>query len=169
MATFQASNLKTFPTYGDPSYYTRQSLQFGSVKGNAATAKLVAYANMVAYDVTVLMDTAGTSTFSSTISCQTLQLTIISNTSTATTTVQLTTSTWGAYAIGGSVQSTSTGTGVAGGFVQFALNTSTGTGGLGGYYVPAGSEFVVTLGTDATAVLVPSISYNLAPLASVPA
>lgn len=168
MATFNFAALKTFPTYSDPSYGVRQSLQAGSVSGNAATQKLNAYANMQCFAVNVVVATAGTSTFSSTISAQTLQLTIISNTSTSSSTVQLTTATWGPYAIGGNILSTSTGTGVAGGFVQFPLNTNTGVGGLGGYFVPAGSTFNYLLGADATAVLVPSIDYQLAPLAPVP-
>jgi hypothetical protein len=169
MAAFTISNQKTFPVYDHPSYTSRQSLQFGKVTGNAATAKLVAYAAMVAYSVSVFVDTAGTSTFSSTISAQTLQLTVITNTNTTGTAVNLTTATWGPYAIGGPLVSTSTGTGVAGGFVQFSLNTQTGSGAIGGYYIPAGSEFNVLLGADATAVLVPAIDYNLAPLAGVPA
>jgi hypothetical protein len=168
MATFTTASQKTFPVYDHPSYTTRQSLQFGKVTGNAATAKLVAYAAMQAFSVSVFVDTAGTSTFSSTISAQTLQLTIITNTNTTGTAVGLATATWGPYSIGGPLVSTSTGTGVAGGFVQFPLNTSTGSGGYGGYYVPAGSEFNITLGADATAVLVPAIDYQLFPLTAVP-
>lgn len=167
MATFTIASQKTFPTFSDPSYNTRQSLQFGKVTGNAATAKLCAYAAMQAFSVSVFVDTAGTSTFSSTISAQTLQLTIISNTNTTGTAVSLTTATWGPYSVGGPLVSTSTGTGIAGGFVQFPLNTSTGSGGYGGYFVPAGSEFNVLLGADATAVLVPAIDYQLAPGAAV--
>ena len=144
-------------------------MQFGKVTGNAATAKFVAYANMLLFSCSVFVDTAGTSTFSSTISAQSLQLTIITNTNTTGTAIGLATTTWGPYAMGGLQLSTSTGTGIAGGFVQFALNTTTGTGGFGGYYVPAGSEVTLTLGADATAVLVPAIDYQLANLASVPA
>lgn len=169
MATPVISAQKTFPVYDHPSYTTRQSLQFGKVSGNAATAKMVAYANMWLYSVSTFVDTAGTSTFSSTISAQTLQLTVIINTNTTGTAIGLTTTTWGPYALGGPNVSTSTGTGIAGGFVQFALNTSTGVGGAGGYYVPAGSEIIATLGADATAVLIPAIDYQLAPLAPVPA
>lgn len=169
MATPVIAAQKTFPVYDHPSYTARQSLQFGKVTGNAATAKFVAYSNMLLYSCSVFVDTAGTSTFSSTISAQSLQLTIISNTNTTGTAIGLTTATWGPYAMGGLQISTSTGTGVAGGFVQFALNTTTGVGGAGGYFVPAGSEVVLTLGADATAVLIPAIDYNLAPLAAVPA
>ena len=169
MATPVIASQKTFPVYDDPSYRVRQSLQFGKVSGNAATAKLAAYANMWAYACSVFVDTAGTSTFSSTISSQTLQLTLIQNTNTTGTAITLTTTTWGPYAMAGLQISTSTGTGVAGGFVQFALNTNTGAAGQGGYYVPQGSEFNVLLGADATAVLVPAIDYNLAPLTNVPA
>lgn len=169
MATPVIAAQKTFPVYDHPSYVTRQSLQFGKVTGNAATAKMVAYSNMYLYSCSVFVDTAGTSTYSSTISAQSFQLTVISNTNTTGTAIGLATTTWGPYAMGGLQISTSTGTGVAGGFVQFALNTSTGTGGYGGWYVPAGSEINITLGTDATAVLIPSIDYNLAPLAPVAA
>jgi hypothetical protein len=169
MATPVIAAQKTFPAVDHPSYTARQSLQFGKVTGNAATAKLVAYSNMWLYSCSVFVDTAGTSTFSSTISAQTLQLTVITNTNTTGTAIGLATTTWGPYAMGGLNLSTSTGTGIAGGFVQFALNTTTGTGGYGGWYVPAGSEINITLGADATAVLVPSIDYNLAPYAPVPA
>jgi hypothetical protein len=160
---------KTFPVYDHPSYTARQSLQAGKVTGNAATAKLNVYANMWLFACSVFVDTAGTSTFSSTISAQTLQLTVISNTNTTGTAIGLATATWGPYAMGGLNLSTSTGTGIAGGFVQFALNTNTGVAGAGGYFVPAGSEINITLGADATAVLVPAIDYQLAPAAPVPA
>jgi hypothetical protein len=169
MATPTLTTYKTFPVFDHPSYTTRQSLQFGKVTGNAATAKLVAFANMWLYSVSTFVDTAGTSTFSSTISAQTLQLTVVTNTNTTGTAVGLTTSTWGPYAMGGPNVSTSTGTGIAGGFVQFALNTTTGTPGYGGYYIPAGSELTITLGADATAVLVPAIDYQIANLSPVAA
>jgi hypothetical protein len=169
MATPVIAAQKTFPVYDHPSYTARQSLQAGKVTGNAATAKLVAYSNMFLYACSVFVDTAGTSTFSSTISAQTLQLTVITNTNTTGTAIGLATTTWGPYAMGGLQLSTSTGTGIAGGFVQFALNTTTGVAGSGGYFVPAGSEINILLGADATAVLVPAIDYQLAPLAPVPA
>jgi len=169
MATPVNAAQRTFPVYDHPSYTARQSYQVGAVKGNAATAKFVTYANMYLYSCSVFVDTAGTSTYSSTISSQSLQLTIVTNTNTTGTAIGLATATWGPYAMGGLQLSTSTGTGVAGGFVQFALNTSTGTAGYGGYYVPAGSEVIITLGTDATATLVPAIDYTLAPLTPVPA
>jgi hypothetical protein len=156
-------------SYDNPNYLLRQSLQFGKVSGNAATAKLIAYANMQAFAVSIFVDVAGTSTFSSTISAQTFQLTVITNTNTTGTAITLTTTTWGPYAVGGLAISTATGTGLAGAFLQFSLNTSTGTASLGGYFIPQGSEMVVTLGADATAVLVPSIDYQLAVECTVPA
>ena len=167
MAVPVTPSQKTFPVYDDPSYRVRQSLQFGKVTGNAATAKMVAFTNLYLYSCSVFVDTAGTSTFSSTISAQTLQLTVITNTNTTGTAIGLATTTWGPYAMGGLNLSTATGTGVAGGFVQFALNTTTGIAGQGGWYVPAGSEINITLGADATAVLVPTIDYNIVPLTPV--
>lgn len=169
MATPVIAAQKTFPVYDHPSYTARQSAQFGKVTGNAATAKFVTYANMLLFSLSVFVDTAGTSTFSSTISAQSLQLTIIQNTNTTGTAIGLATTTWGPYAMGGLQLSTSTGTGIAGGFVQFALNTNTGVAGAGGYFVPAGAEVNILLGADATAVLVPALDYQLVPLAPVPA
>jgi hypothetical protein len=167
MTTPVAPNYKTYPTALDPAYNQRQSYQFGKITGNAATAKFVTLANSYLYSCLTLVDTLGTSTFSSTLSANTLQLTVVVNTSTTGTTVALTTATWGPYAIGGPVVSTSTGTAVIGGVNYIAFNTNTGAAALGGYYVPAGSEVIATLGTDATAVIVAGIDFQYAPLAPV--
>ena len=160
-------SFKTLPTYDNVAYNARQSLQFGKVTGNAATAKFVTWANMYLYSLWVYPDVLGTSTFSSTLSCNTIQLTVIVNTSTTTNTPQLATTTWGPYVAAGNQVSTSTGTAAIGAIAYVAINTTTGSGGFGGYYVPAGAEIVLTLGTDATAVVVPAIDYQLAPLAPV--
>lgn len=167
MATPVTPSFKTYPTYADPNYTTRDSNSLGSISGNAATAKFVTYCNMFLYGVTTLVDTLGTSTFSSTLSCNSLQMTVIVNTGTSLSSPSLATSTWGPYAIGGPGTSTSTGTAVLGGVNYIAFNTNTGTAGLGGYYVPAGSEVVLTLGSDATAKIVATVDFQQAPLAPV--
>lgn len=167
MATPVTPSFKTFPTYGDPNYTTRDSNNLGSIKGNVATSKFATYCNVYLYGCTTIVDTLGTSTFSSTLSCNTLQLTVVVNTNTTGTAVGLTTATWGPYAIGGYGPSTSTGTAVVGGVNYIAFNTNTGLAGQGGYYVPAGSEVIATLGTDATAVIVACIDFQQAPLAAV--
>jgi len=171
MATITVPAYKTYPTFADPAYLIRQSVTLGAIKGNAATGKWVTHANMYVYGITTLIDVLGTSTYSSTKSSQSVQVTIIVNTDTTGTTVSLTTATWGPYAVGGPYVSTSTGTAFVGGVNYITLNTNTGAGGAnyGGYYVPAGSEVVITLGTDATADIVTSIDYQLAPLAAVTA
>jgi hypothetical protein len=161
------SEFKTFPVWDSPSYNVRQSLQFGKVSGNAATAKFIAYANMYLYSLQVYVDTLGTSTFSNTLSCNTIQLNVITNTNTSTNSVSLATATWGPYVAAGNQVSTTTGTALIGSLSYIALNTAAGSAGYGGYYVPQGAEIVVTLGADATAVVVPAIDYQLAPLAAV--
>ena len=166
MATPVIPSFKTFPTYGDPNYTTRDSNSLGQMTGNAAVSKFVTYCNVYLFGCTTIVDTLGTSTFSSTLSCNTLQLTVVVNTST-TATVALATSTWGPYAIGGPVVSTSTGTAVVGGVNYIAFNTNTGMAGQGGYYVPAGSEVIATLGADATAKIVAVVDFQQAPLAAV--
>jgi hypothetical protein len=169
MATPAAPSYRTQAVYDHPSYTTRQSLQFGKITGNAATGKFLAFANMIGYQLQVLVDTLGTSTFSSTKSANSVQLTIVINTDTTGTSPALSTATWGPYVAGGNNVSTSTGTAAIGAITYINLNTSTGTGGFGGYYIPQGSEIIVTLGTDATAVVVAALDYTLAPLAPVTA
>lgn len=167
--------LITKPTYSDPAYSVRLSQQLGAIAGNVATAKWITYANSFLYDLQVNIDTLGTSTFTSTSpwgngvgtkSAQTIQLTIVQNTNTTGTAVTLTTTTFGPYTPGGPGTGT---TGLTGGYNTYVINTSTGTGGFGGYYVPAGAEIIATLGTDATAILVAAVTYQLAPLAGITA
>jgi hypothetical protein len=166
VATPVVPSFATRPTYSDPVYLQRQSNNLGAIKGNAATSKFVTLANTFLYGVTTYVDVLGTSTFSSTLSCNTLQMTVLVNTSTSLSTPVLTTTTWGPYAIGGPGVSTSTGTAVLGAVNYIAFNTNTGISGQGGYYVPVGSEVVVTLGADATASIVAAIDFQYAPLAA---
>lgn len=152
---------KTFPTYGDPNYTTRDSQSSGILTGSTATYKWVAYANQFLFGVTTYLDTIGTSTYSSTTSAQTVSLYVVTNTST-TTTVALTTTTYGPWVAGGQGSVAQ-----AGGANVQVLNTATGSGNQGGVYVPAYSEVYFQLGTDATAKVTATVDYQLAPLATV--
>src|SRR5208337_4657811 len=162
MAYISNADQITKPTYSDPSYTTRQSVSLGKIgPGAASVAKYVTFANMYVYTLTTLIDVLGTSTFSSTLSGNTVTITIIVNTNTTGTAVGLTTSTLGPYPIGGPSIGTSTGTAVLGGVNFIPLNTAAGVAGQGGYYVPGGSEIVVTMGTDATNVTYMALDYQL--------
>jgi hypothetical protein len=154
---------KSFPTYSDPNYTTRSSVESAIMSGNAATFKWVTYAAQYAFSVSALLDTIGTSTYSATTSCQTVSLYIVSNTST-TSTVSLATQTYGPYNCGGNQSPAQ-----AGGFNVNVLNTNTGVGQYGGVYIPQGSEVYFQLGTDATAKVVATMDYQMAPLAPVTA
>jgi hypothetical protein len=156
-------SLKTFPTYSDPNYTTRDSYNSGLLSGASATAKYVAYTAQYLFGLTTLLDTIGTSTYSATTSAQTVSVYVVSNTST-TTTVALTTSTYGPFIAGGAGAVAQAGAGNV-----FALNTNTGQAGIGGVYCPAYSEIYFQAGTDATAKVTATLDYQLAPLAPVTA
>jgi hypothetical protein len=146
----------TYPTTGDERYSVRQSVNLGLMTGNGAVSKFVTFANSVFFSLSVWMDTIGTSTYSSTTSAQTVSLYVVANTST-TTTVGLTTSTWGPYVVGGAGTVSQ-----AGGTDIIVLNTNTGSAAYGGVSVPAYSEVYCQLGTDATAKVVATLDYRLA-------
>ena len=156
-------SLKTFPTYDDPNYTTRASVESAIMSGNAATFKWVSYCNQFAYSVTALLDTIGTSTYSSTTSAQTVSLYVVTNTSTSST-VALITSTYGPWNVGGTGSPAQ-----AGGVNVNLINTNTGAASIGGVFVPAYSELYFQLGTDATAKVVATYDYQMAPLAPVQA
>lgn len=148
--------LVTFPTYGDPNYKIRRSVESAAMHGAAATFKWVAYANQQAFSVTTFLDTIGTSTYTSTTSAQTVSLYVVTDTST-TSTVGLTTTTYGPWVAGGTGSPAQ-----AGGWNVNVLSTA-----MGGVLIPAYSEVYFQLGTDATATVVASLDYHLAPLAAV--
>jgi len=142
----------TYPTYDDQNYRIRHSINFGLLSGASAQSKYVAYANLYLKALNAYMDTIGTSTYSSTTSAQTVSLYVVSNTST-TTTVGLTTATYGPYVVGG-----------AGTVAQAGGADAVG---LSNAPVPAYSEVYVQSGTDATAKVVVSVDYELQHLAPV--
>lgn len=138
-----------------PQYLTRLSIGLGALHGANATLKYAAYTKLLLFNINTFVDTLGTSTFSSTLSANTVQLTVITNTNTTGTAITLTTATFGPFVVGGIALSTSTGTAMAGGFNQFALNSTAG------YVVPSGSELVITGGTDATNTTIVTLDYQL--------
>jgi hypothetical protein len=155
--------LKAFPTASDPNYTTRDSYNSGLLSGASATAKYVAYTAQFLYGLTVYMDTIGTSTYSATTSAQTVSVYVVTNTSTSST-VALTTATYGPYNAGGAGAVAQ-----AGGANVYAINTNTGIGVTGGVYVAPYSEIYFQSGTDATAKVTATLDFQVAPLAAVTA
>lgn len=165
---------KTFPTYADPNYQTRDSQCSGILSGSTATFKFVAYSAFQAYGLTTYLDTIGTSTYTAangtvttggtaTTSSQTVSVYVVSNTST-TATVALSTTTYGPYVAGGAQSPAQ-----AGAANYYVLNSSAGVAGYGGVPVNAGSEVYFQSGTDATAKVTATIDYQLTPLSAVTA
>jgi hypothetical protein len=146
----------TYATTGDLRYTNRRSINFGLITGANAVSKYVTFANTQLFSAAVWMDTIGTSTYSSTTSAQTVSFYVVVNTST-TTTVGLTTSTWGPYVVGGAGTVAQ-----AGGTEVIVFNTNTGIAAYGGVSVPAYSEVYCQLGTDATAKVVVTVDYHIA-------
>ena len=152
----------------DPSFVARQAAFLGAVAAGSggASSKFVAHAALLLFSLSTYQTVLGTSTYTQTVggtatgtgpaSGQQLSLIVITNTST-TTTVALATTTVGPFLAGGAGPAAP-----VGGGNQFALNTVAGTAGQGGYPVPAGSQFYVVSGTDATAVNLVTIDYQIA-------
>lgn len=151
----------------DPSFVTRQAAFLGATAAGSAgvTSKFVAHAALLLFSLNTYQTVLGTSTYTQTVggtatgtatlSGQQLSLIVIQNTST-TSTVALSTATVGPFLAGG--QGTAA---QVGGSNQFALNTTTGTAGYGGYPIPQGSQFYVVSGTDATAVNLVTVDYQV--------
>lgn len=152
---------KTFPVYDHPTYASRQSEGLGLLTGNAAVSKFATFADMYFFGVTVVMDTIGTSTYGGTTSAQQVTVFAVTNTST-TSTVALVTATFGPVTAGGSGTVSQ-----AGASNVLVFNTATGVAGFGGYFMPKYSNLWAQLGTDATAKVVVTLDYQIAPLAPV--
>lgn len=165
---------KTFSVYDHPSYTARVGT-FNSIMtaGSAGVSgKFVAFANLLLFGLNTYMTVAGTSTYTNTvtgvgtatINGQQLSLIRITNTAAFGATIGLSTSTIGPFLAGGNF-ATTTGTGQIGGYNQFALATT--APGLGGIPINQGDQVFVVSGTDATAVNLISIDYQIQPLAGV--
>jgi hypothetical protein len=165
----------TRPTYNDPAYLSRLSYNFGPLTAGSGgvTTKFVTAAAIQAFSLSCYMITAGTSTYTNTVTgvgtsvidAQQVNLIVVTNTATAGATAALSTTTYGPFLAGGLYASGGTGTGQIGGINQYALNTATGTTGYGGIPIAAQSLIYIVSGTDATAVTNVSMDYQLAPLA----
>jgi hypothetical protein len=158
--------------FSDPKYLNRASVQFGAIAAGAAgvTSKFIAFAALQLFALSTYQTVAGTSTYTNTvggvgtsvINGQQLSVIYITNTASAGATAALSTTTIGPFIAGGGFAAGGTGTGQVGGVNQFALNTSAGVGGQGGITVPAQSQIYVVSGTDATAVNLCAIDYQIA-------
>jgi len=156
----------------DPSYLTRQDLNLGAIAAGSGgvTSKFVAFAALQLFSLTGYLYTLGTSTYTNTVtgvgtatvSAQQVSVITVVNTATPGGSAALSTTTYGPYLIGGSF-GTATGTGQIGGSNQYQLNTNTGTGGYGGVVVPQGALVYCVSGTDATAVSVLTLDYQVVP------
>lgn len=166
---------KTFPVYDHPSYTARAGT-YNSIMtagSGGVSAKFVAFANLLLFGLNTYMTVAGTSTYTNTvtgvgtatINGQQLSLIRITNTASFGATIALSTSTIGPFIAGGNFASGGTGTGQIGGYNQFALATT--APGLGGVPINQGDQIFVVSGTDATAVNLVSIDYQIQPLAAV--
>lgn len=171
--------------YDHPTYIARTGT-FNSLMtaGSAGvSAKFTAFANMLLFSLNTYTTIAGTSTYTGgltggppgvnattgvAVASTQLSLIRITNTAASGATIALSTTTIGPFTQGGVfLGAGGTATNQVGGWNNFALNTSTGTGGLNGVAINQGDQVFVVNGTDATAVELVSIDYQLAPLASV--
>lgn len=164
--------------YDHPAYLTRASWNGIMTAGSGGVSnKFVAHAALLLFSLNVQATVAGTSTYTTTINGTTtvnvattqLSLIRITNTAAAGATIALSTSTIGPFTMGGGFVTTGTQTNQIGAYAQFPLNTTAGTAGFGGLAINEGDQIFVVNGTDATAVELVSIDYQIQPLASVTA
>lgn len=171
--------------YDHPSYVSRVGT-FNSIMtagSGGVSAKFTAFANLLLFSLNTYSTVAGTSTYTGgltggppgvnattgvAVASTQLSLIRITNTASSGATIALSTSTIGPFTVGGVfLGAGGTATNQIGGWNNFALNTSTGTGGLNGVAINQGDQVFVVNGTDATAVELVQIDYQVAPLASV--
>lgn len=164
--------------YDHPAYIDRkQGFESIMTAGSGGLGlKFVAFAALSLFALHALVTTAGTSTATATvngtatvhINAQALNVIVIQNTASAGVAPSLSTSTIGPlYA--DQLYANGTYTGGIGAYASLPLNTATGSAGLGGLQVPEGAQFYVVSGTDATAVALTAIDYQIQPLAQVTA
>jgi hypothetical protein len=162
---------QTQRNFSDPTYSVRQSAFLGPVVAGSGgvTTKFTAHAALLLFALTTQMITAGTSTYTNTvtgtgtntINGQQLSVIVIQNTAASGAAAALSTTTIGPFIAGGGFVGGGTGTGQVGGINQFALNTTAGVAGYGGIPIPQAALFYVVSGTDATAVTNCTIDYQI--------
>jgi hypothetical protein len=163
--------------YDHPTYTAHVGTYNSIMTAGSAgvSAKFVAFANLLLFSLNTYTTVAGTSTYTytqggtSTVAVAATQLSLIriTNTASAGATIGLSTTTIGPFTVGGQFVTTGTLTNQIGAYSQFPLNTSSGTAGFGGYAINQGDQVYIVNGTDATAVELVSIDWQVAPLASV--
>ena len=165
--------------YDNAAYIARGTFASVTAAGSGGVSgKFVAHAALLVYGLNAYTTTAGTSTYTNTqfynngtnsasVHAATTQLSLIRITNTASTGVapSLSTSTIGPFTVD-TYFANGTGTGQVGCYAQFALNTSTGSAGLNGVAISQGDQIYVVNGTDASAVNLISIDYQVLPLAN---
>lgn len=170
--------------YDNAAYIARGTFNSIMTAGSAGvSAKFTAFANMLLFSLNTYTTIAGTSTYTGglvggppgvvaasgvAVAATQLNLIRITNTASSGATVALSTTTVGPFTVGGSfLGAGGTATNQIGGVNQFALNTTTGTAGLNGLAINQGDQIYIVNGTDATAVELVSIDYQVLPGASV--
>jgi hypothetical protein len=168
----------------DQTTYTTRVSSFQSIMtagSGGVSAKFVAFANLQLFSLTTYTTIVGTSTYTTglvggptgagtAVAATQVSLIRITNTATPGATIALSTSTVGPFTVAGVfLGAGGTATNQVGGFNIFALNTSSGTAGFGGLAINQGDQIFVVNGTDATAVELVTIDYQVQPLAAVTA
>ena len=169
--------------YDQPTYTARTSTFNSIMTASSAgtSAKFVAFANLLLFSLTTYSTIVGTSTYTTglvggpagagtAVAATQLSLIRITNTAAAGATIGLSTTTIGPFTVAGVfLGAGGTATNQVGAFNVFALNTATGTAGFGGVAINAGDQIYVVNGTDATAVELVTLDYQVQPLAAVTA
>lgn len=160
--------------FQDPAYTGRGALAYGPIVAGSGgvTSKFVTHAALLLMSLNTYAITAGTSTYTATINGaaqtiingQQLSVIVIQNTATAGATAALSTSTLGPFIAGGGFVGGGTGTGQIGGINQFPLASG---GAQGGVPVPQNAQVYVVSGTDATAINLCTIDYQIQPGAGI--
>ena len=183
MAAVTNSVIKSM-AYDNPAYLARGSFTSIMTAGSAGvSAKFVAHANLLLFSLNTYTTIVGSSTYTGglyggpsgvnpttgvAVLATQLNLIRITNTAAAGATVSLSTSTVGPFTVGGSfLGAGGTATNQVGGSNWFPLNTATGSGGLNGLAINQGDQIYIVNGTDASAVELINIDYQIQPLASV--
>jgi hypothetical protein len=154
--------------YDHPAYLARLTipLPVSAAGSGAIFARFTAFTNMMIMSIGVNWQVAGTSTYtlSGTATNPATQFSVIRIFNTSTTTVALSTSTYGPFTCGGPLSN------AIGGYSNFAVN-NTGTlpanAIAGGLSVNAGDQIYCVNGTDASVTYLPAWEVNITPTANV--
>ena len=166
--------------YDNSVYVSRGTFNGITAAGSGGVStKFVAHANLLLFGLNAYTTTAGTSTYTATqyynggtnsatvhVNATQLSLIRITNTAAAGAAPSLSTSTVGPFYID-QYYTNGTATGGVGAYAQVALNTSTGTAGLNGLAINQGDQIYVVNGTDASAVNLINIDFQVQTLANV--